>query len=92
MPPQHLAYVEWFAPIPTTRGSNHQLDRVTRLTPNGRRHASIIPVDSILRSVHLFPVFGPQIPRAWNTFNVLELCNAFYINPFSDRDNYLVLS
>jgi hypothetical protein len=31
-PPQHLAYVEWFSPIPVTRGSNHQLYRVTRLT------------------------------------------------------------
>ena len=59
---------------------------------NGRRHASIIPVDFILRSVHLFPFFGPQAPRTWNTFNVLEVCNTFYVNPFSDRDNYLVLS
>ena len=90
--PGHLAYVEWFSPIPVTPGSNHGLYRVNRLTHQGWRHASIIPVDSILRGVHLFPIFGPHTPQDWNTFSVLELCNSFYINPFSDRDNYLMLS
>ncbi|KAN0137995.1 hypothetical protein V8E53_004214 [Lactarius tabidus] len=90
--PRHLAYVEWFSPIPISPGSNHGLYKVHRLTHNSRWRASIIPVDSILRSVHLFPVFGPRTPKEWNTFLVLELCNSFYINPFSDRDNYLMLS
>ncbi|KAN0131561.1 hypothetical protein V8E53_010669 [Lactarius tabidus] len=90
--PEHLAYVEWFSPIPVTPGPNHGLYRVNRLTHQGRRHASIIPVSSILRSVHLFPIFGSLAPRQWNTFSVLELCNNFYINPFSDRDNYLMFS
>ena len=91
-PPQHLAYVEWFSPIPANPGSNHLLYRVTRLTYNGRQRATIIPVDSILRSVHLFPIFGPHAPQEWNTFSVLEMCNAFYINPFSDRDNYIAFT
>ena len=91
-PPEYLAYVEWFSPIPATRGSSHQLYKVTRLTQNGRRCASIIPVKSIIRSVHLFPNFGPRAPQEWNTFTVLELCNSFYVNPFSDRGNYLILS
>jgi hypothetical protein len=91
-PPQHLAYVEWFSPIPVTPGSNHLLYKVSRLTHHGRRRASIIPVESILCSVHLLPIFGQRVPREWNTFSVLELCNAFYINPFSDRDNYMVFS
>jgi hypothetical protein len=91
-PPEHLAYVEWFSPIPITPGPNHLLYRVTRLAHHGQRRASIIPVESILRSVHLFPVFGQRAPREWNTFSVLELCNTFYINPFSDRDNYMVFS
>ena len=91
-PPGYLAYVEWFSPIPVTRGPNHLLYKVTRLTQNGCRRASIIPVTSIIRSVHLLPSFGLHTPREWNTFTVLELCNSFYINPFSDRENYLVLS
>ncbi|KAH9019477.1 hypothetical protein EDB85DRAFT_1873073 [Lactarius pseudohatsudake] len=89
--PTHLAYVEWFSPIPATPDANSSLYRVSRLTRNGRRDASIIPVASIFSSVHLFPRFGQQT-REWNTFSVLELCHSFYINPFSDRDMYLVFS
>ncbi|KAH9170412.1 hypothetical protein EDB89DRAFT_1853464 [Lactarius sanguifluus] len=89
--PTHLAYVEWFSPIPATPDANSLLYRVSRLTRNGRREASIIPVDSIFSSVHLFPRFGQQT-HAWNTFSALESCHSFYINPFSDRDMYLVFS
>jgi hypothetical protein len=84
--------MEWFSPIPVTCNSDSQLFRVARLTQNGWQCASIISVESILCSVHLLPVFGPKVPQAWNTFNVLELCNTFYINPFSNRDSYLLLS
>ena len=61
----------------------------SRAMPGGRRCASVIPVDSIIGSVHLIPRFGPVTPREWNSFSVLELCNTFYVNPFSSRDNYL---
>ncbi|KAH9177873.1 hypothetical protein EDB89DRAFT_2111982 [Lactarius sanguifluus] len=73
-PPTHLAYVEWFSPIPTTLDSNSHLYRVS----------SVIPVDNIYASVHLLPRFGQleDTPRC-NTFSVLELCPSFYINPFS---------
>ncbi|KAH9169516.1 hypothetical protein EDB89DRAFT_1463940 [Lactarius sanguifluus] len=63
--------------------------RVSRLMHNGHRRASIIPVSSIISSIHLFPHFDHRIPQEWNTFSVLELCHTFYINPFSDRDTYL---
>ena len=89
--PRHLAYVEWFSPIPATPDSNNLLYKVSRLTHNGRRQASIIPVETIFSSVHLYPRFGQQTPE-WNTFSVMELCHSFYVNPFSDRDMYLVFS
>ncbi|KAI9437471.1 hypothetical protein H4582DRAFT_1815428 [Lactarius indigo] len=88
-PPTHLAYVEWFSPIPTRPDANHLLYRVSRLMHNGHQRASIIPVSSILSSIHLFPRFGHCIPQEWNTYSVLELCHTFYVNPFSDRDTYL---
>ncbi|KAF8256630.1 hypothetical protein EI94DRAFT_1764485 [Lactarius quietus] len=91
MPPEHLAYVEWFLPIPINLGPHHLLYKVHRLVHHGRWRASIIPVKSILRSVHLFPTFGKQSQR-WRSFTVLNLCNTFYINPFSDRDSYMIFS
>ncbi|KAH9041565.1 hypothetical protein EDB85DRAFT_2242145 [Lactarius pseudohatsudake] len=90
-PPTHLAYVEWFSTIPTTPDSNSRLYRVSRLTRNGRRLASVIPVDDIYSSVHLLPRFGQlEDSPGCNTFSVLELCHSFYINPFSSRDIYLL--
>ena len=87
-PPTHLAYVEWFssaAPDP-----KHRMLRVSRsLQTDGTRSASIIPLDSIICSVHLIPRFGPVIPQGWSCFTVLEQCQTFYLNPFTDRDTFL---
>ena len=90
--PQHLAYVEWFSILPTVPDANSGLYRVSRLTSNGFRQASVISVDSILSSVHLVPHFVGADSSGWNTFTVIELCNSFYVNPFSNRDQYLLFS
>ncbi|KAH9010197.1 hypothetical protein EDB83DRAFT_2508909 [Lactarius deliciosus] len=88
-PPTHLAYIEWFSPIPARPNANQLMYRVSRLMQNGHRRASIIPVSLIISSIHLFPHFSRHIPPEWNTYSVLELCHTFYVNPFSDRDTYL---
>lgn len=64
--------------------------KVTRMIRNGQRVASIIRVDTILSSVHLFPQFGATVPQGWNTFTVLDHCSSFYVNPFADIDSYLL--
>jgi hypothetical protein len=88
-PPRFLAYVEWFSPIPATPEPKHLMYKVSRSIQGGRRNASIISVDAILRSVHLLPRFGPVMPRDWNTFTVLEKCPTFYVNPFADMHSYM---
>lgn len=85
----YLAYVEWFSPLPAAPDPKHKMFKVTRSMQNGRRSASVIRVDSILGSVHLFPRFGVTPPQEWNTFTVLEQCNSFYVNPFAHVDSYL---
>src|SRR4029077_706212 len=92
--PTYLAYIEWFNPIPTMPDSNHGMYRVSRSFNRWRRRASIIPVDTITSSVHLFPRIIPDSsPReGWNSFTVLEHCHSFYVNPFSDRDTFLFFS
>jgi len=84
----HLAYVEWFSPL-TSPDPKHKMYKVMRSTRNGWRSTSIIWVDTILGSIHLFPRFGASMARVWNGHTILENCNVFYINPFTDVDSYL---
>ncbi|KAF9037189.1 hypothetical protein BJ165DRAFT_1353838 [Panaeolus papilionaceus] len=92
-PFRHLAYVEWFTPLRrATVDPNTQLYRVRRLTNNkGERNASVIPVELIKSSVHLYAKFGPQAPVAWTSSNVLDEAEVFYVSVFSDRFMYATL-
>ena len=89
MPPTHLAYVEWFTPLPAMPEPKHLMYKVSRMMSQGCRNASIIPVKPILRSVHLIPRFGPVTPPEWKTFTVLDQCHTFYVNPFTDVRSYM---
>ncbi|KAF8164640.1 hypothetical protein K438DRAFT_1467206, partial [Mycena galopus ATCC 62051] len=62
-----LAYVEWFTPFPGHPEPNHLMYKISR--PQ-ERVASVIPVESIRRNIHLFPQFGPVVPRDWTSQNV----------------------
>jgi len=91
VPPERLAYVEWFSEF-TSPESDHGMHKLKRSMEGGARVASIIPVSSIRRSVHLFPRFGRmRVPENWTSHNVLENCNTFYLNPFVDRHMHFIL-
>ncbi len=87
---KHLAYVEWFTPL-TTPHRDHGLYRITQALRQGARLGSIIPVDELERSCHLYPDFGPTVPRDWTSSTVLELCPSFFVNAFSDKYMYKLL-
>ncbi|KAJ7488757.1 hypothetical protein B0H11DRAFT_1720307 [Mycena galericulata] len=55
------------------------------------RIASIIPIENIRRTIHLFPQFGPVVPRAWRNQNVLDTATKFYVSPWSDRHAYITV-
>ncbi|KAJ7733721.1 hypothetical protein B0H14DRAFT_3117949 [Mycena olivaceomarginata] len=88
-PPKHLAYVELFSKFSNIPDANHRMYKVSR---PAERIASIIPVENIRRSVHLFPQFELSAPRDWTSQNVLEKCNKFYVSPWSDRHAYVTVS
>ncbi|KAI0047576.1 hypothetical protein FA95DRAFT_1492341, partial [Auriscalpium vulgare] len=77
-----LAYVEWFtkmnSPVPNLR-----LYQVSRSTRRGGRRASIIPVNHIQQSCHLFPKYPRSLDGTSLTSDkVYEQASQFYVNPF----------
>ena len=90
VPPERLAYVEWFSPF-TLPDDDHRMFKLNRSLEGGERVASIIPISTIRRSAHLFPKFGPSVPEGWSSENVLEKCTTFYLNSFTDRHMYFIL-
>ncbi|KAI0824025.1 hypothetical protein BC628DRAFT_1381212 [Trametes gibbosa] len=89
--PEHLAYVEWFTSFPSTPHPDHGLYKISRSLRRGDRIASIVPVQNIARSCHLFPDFGAAVPRTWASSTVLEDCTSFFVNSFADRNTYKMI-
>ncbi len=90
--PQYLAYVEWFKLCEKEPRPNHLLYRVTRaLDSNKQRMVSIIPVQDIQCSTHLFPQFGRTVTQSWTSDDVLDKCKNFFINCFQSRYSYYII-
>ena len=88
LPATHLAYVEWFSPLTTAPDPKHLIHQVSRLIQGEEQCAGIIPVDWIISSIHLLLQFGPIVPHDWSSFMVLEKCQTYYVNPFTNVQNY----
>ena len=90
--PDHLAYVEWFTPFRDAPEPNSLLYKVSPMRDDtGGPICSIVPLSDILRSVQLFPRFGQVAPAAWTSSNVLNECDSFLVNSFTDRHLYRLL-
>ncbi|TBU58884.1 hypothetical protein BD310DRAFT_850215 [Dichomitus squalens] len=89
--PGPLAYIEWFTAF-TRPDSVHGMYKVSRCR-NDRDEllASVVEVDTIRRSCHLFPTCSGTISRDWTSSTVLDACEDFWLNPFSDLHMYMTL-
>ena len=92
MVPLHLAYVQWYSKL-TEPEPNHGMFKIRpQKDAEGSWICSIVPVGNIQRSVHLIPKFGPVAPAEWTSSNVLDCCDIFYLNTFSDRQIYRMMA
>ena len=90
--PALLAYVQWFSPFPNEPDWNHLLYKIKPLKDTDRSHiASVIPLKNIRHSAHLIPKFGSFAPQEWTSSTVLDLCDTFFINTFTDRHFFRVV-
>ncbi|KDQ20398.1 hypothetical protein BOTBODRAFT_100224 [Botryobasidium botryosum FD-172 SS1] len=88
--PVSLAYIQWFS-VFTSPERHHKTYKITRSMKDKKPVCEVIPIAKIRRSMHLFPKFGPVANRAWSTFNVLDECATFYLNPFKDDPTFYYL-
>ncbi|TFY54970.1 hypothetical protein EVJ58_g8548 [Rhodofomes roseus] len=90
--PEHFVYLEWFSRFKPRPEANNLFYMVKRShDADQHRIAAIVPLKSLHRSVHLIPKFGPAKPAEWTSDNVLELCENFYVNSFTDRQTYITV-
>ncbi|THV03159.1 hypothetical protein K435DRAFT_817339 [Dendrothele bispora CBS 962.96] len=91
-PPTHLAYVEWFTKFTRQLDPSSGMHRLKRqVMSDGSLSVSVIPVEMIKQSVHLFPKWGGTVPSDWTCENVLDVCPTFLLNPFCDLHTYCCL-
>jgi len=89
---RHLAYVQWFSHLRAHPEPHHGLYKVMQDPQSERRCGEVIEVSRISQSVQLFPCFNGSWRVSWNTDNVLEKCDTFFVNSLQNRHTYLVLS
>ncbi|KAJ7290123.1 hypothetical protein C8J57DRAFT_1164296 [Mycena rebaudengoi] len=84
-----LAYIDWYKPLqaPVPDIGMHQLSLSSR---NHRQNSTIIPINQIVRSCHLIPVFGRHIDRTWSADTVLDNCKYFYLNPYLRHHDFFL--
>ncbi|KAJ3928901.1 MAG: hypothetical protein NXY57DRAFT_1050289 [Lentinula lateritia] len=92
-PLQHLAYVMWFTKFTVNPEPATGLYRVKRdIESGGLCTASIVALDSIVCSAHLFPQWGGSVPPEWTSETVLDHAPSFLLNIFKDKHVYFNLS
>ena len=87
-----LAYVHWMKPLREPIPSIH-MHEVSFSSHNHRQRASIIPLNDVLQTCHLIPVFGRASASSlgWRAETVLDEAPSFYLNPYLRHHDFFFL-
>lgn len=87
-----LVYVEFFTPFHARPAADVGLLSTSRSVSQQRPRSGVIPLDRLLRSCHLLPIFPSiqdgGVPADWTSANVLDKCPRFLLNEFLNDDMY----
>ncbi|KAJ3793034.1 hypothetical protein GGU11DRAFT_873728 [Lentinula aff. detonsa] len=87
--PAHLAYVKWFSKFRQNPDPHNGLYHIKPLLwRDGSRAVSIVPLDTIQQSVHLYPKWGGTVPPEWTHESILDTCSLFFLSLFIDTHMY----
>lgn len=87
-PPGHLAYVDWFTKLGKKDDASGMFPIAYSKLGSGQQDSAIIEVASIVRTCHVFLVFGRHVRRDWSSDNVLDRYNNFYLSNWKDKLTY----
>ncbi|KAF8259555.1 hypothetical protein EI94DRAFT_1780663 [Lactarius quietus] len=82
--PHHLAYVQWYVKLAEPDQNHGMIKLCPQKDSDSNWVCSIVPVANIQWSVHLLPKFGPVVPAEWTSSNVLDRCETFFMNTYTD--------
>ena len=84
-----LIYVQLFTRPAESAETGTKMYRVARkLSEDGSAKGMLIDISSVVRFIQLVPDFGTSVTSGLTPQNVMEICQYFYINPFSDKESY----
>ncbi|KAL0572146.1 hypothetical protein V5O48_009824 [Marasmius crinis-equi] len=90
-PPKHLAYVEWFSNFTRHPEPYSHLYKLKKEYRGEHPLVSVLPLNLVKHSVHLYPRWDMAKLADWESDTVLDQCDTFYLNPYKDLRTYFVL-
>lgn len=83
----------WYSRVDDAVDENTRMWVVKQDLELGKPCAAVLHLDSILRAVHLVPVYGTStfIPRRLSPAHSLDIFKAFYINKYADHHSFEVI-
>ncbi|KAG1723221.1 hypothetical protein EDB19DRAFT_1916218 [Suillus lakei] len=87
-----LLYVQYFqittTPTEDTSAGMYCMKRIYHRDGTGRvfRPGSIIPLTVVTCAIELIPVYGLKMDRTISAANMMEICDEYYLNTFSDKE------
>ena len=86
-----VAFVKWFTLFCSELDSDTGMFKVSHSSQNHCCQVSIIWLSQIVCSCHLIPVRGKSIDCSWTSENILDCCKQFYVNPYLQHHNFILL-